>query len=175
MEGWSTLLKSVAERGRLLWGLALFGAIVFALRRNGYISDLDKSLYYPAVGAGLLGGLMIVTGSVETFSPKISRWIKARAKRRERREYSRHSFKLATPFQKGVLLYYKRNNEKRFTALADAVAFHEIERQGLLEDVTLEPHARRYHYQIPEHVWLYLDNPPDGWTAAAAPFDPRRD
>jgi hypothetical protein len=167
---WVGLLK-VALESRRLWAAAvavmLLGAITFIAKRYGFIDDIPPPYYYLAVGLGLLCGLFALMMAAQSVLVRArSRWA-ANKKREQREALAQKNLAEATGFERAVLLYYKRQNRRRFRIGGGqyATTFFNMAQHALIDEDGRGALDR--HYRIPDAVWKMLDNPPEGWAAGA--------
>jgi hypothetical protein len=164
------LLKVLLESVRL-WAAAvavtILGAITFAAKRYGFIDDIPPGYYYLAVGLGLLCGLFALMTLVQSLSALVrARWA-ARRKRKRREELAHKNLLEASGFERAVLLYYKRENRRRFRISGGqySTAFASMAQSALIDEDGRGLFDR--YYRIPDVIWKMLDNPPAGWAAGA--------
>ena len=151
-----------------MWAAAfaflLLGAVTLAARRYGFIDDIPPSFFYAAVGLGVLAGLFILTTAAQNLlAYGEQRWA-ARQKRSQKDEFALKNFLLASPYDRTILLYYKRRNMQRFRVVDHHQHLSGMARQALLDYDSFDAGASVQHYRIPDTIWELLDDPPPGWA-----------
>lgn len=81
MEPFAALLKHLLEKSNLLVGLALTAIVVAVLRFFGQLQSIDAKLIDALYVAGILAGLILVTGAITSGLAKIRSGLSKRRKR----------------------------------------------------------------------------------------------
>jgi hypothetical protein len=160
-------LRAVTTKSSLLWGVAVGTLAILFLDHFRETTSIPADWYWvlPLVAAMSWG--IIAAGLVSMAIPHVSHWLEARAEEHNRRKYAARNFLAADTFEKGVLMHCKRRDQQRFKA-RDVQGLHEMVREGLLDNDSLDRRAVMQHYMIPDTVWGLLDDPPKGWADGVA-------
>lgn len=160
-------LREATSRSSLLWGIAVAALAILFLDHFRQTTSIPADWYWLLPVAAALSWSIIAAGLVSTGMPSLSRAIEARRVEHVRRKYAVRNFYSADAFEKGVLLHYKRRGQQRFKARGNVQGLHEMVREGLLDNDSLDKRAIMQHYVIPDTVWRLLEDPPLGWAEGA--------
>jgi hypothetical protein len=104
----ANLLKELAAKSNLLWGVALGSAGLFLVDR--YVSPLgipiDWRWVLPVVAT--VTWSVLLTGLVASWAPGITNWWKRKQRWKKRGEYAAKNLLTTGGFERAVLMHYKR-------------------------------------------------------------------
>ena len=157
------ILRELGAKSTVLWGVAI--ASVVLLLNEKFLTPLGipEGWWWVLPVSAAVSWSMVLTGVFQMVRPLlVQNWRESR-KRKKREEYGLKNLETANDFQRAVLLHYKQRNWQRFKARTDALAFHEMVKQGFLDYDSLDMSATMQHYFISRAVWDFLDKPPKDW------------
>ena len=161
------LFKEIGARTSILWGIALASLMVLLV--DNFIHPLNIPAAYnwvPSVAAITTWSILFI-GAVAKVLSWFSGLLQADKKEKLRKKYAQKNLLCATIEEKKFLFLCKQSGIKRIPAPRGTCLLKEMVRQGMLQSDSLDVMSDTRHYIIPDDVWNFLDNIPEGWQDEA--------
>jgi hypothetical protein len=149
----SALIKTIADRASLLFGVATAGLVFYFAQRLGLIADAPPLFLHSVYWVAIVAACALAYGLVSSLWRRLRNLLDGNSKRFERGALALKNFAVMLPAHKDTLVFLKAHDTQRFPQEQSSRTLNEMVALGLMDCERTSVYARTVYYRIPDAVW----------------------